>query len=86
MSARDVNVRRHLRRAWSDPTASPVRVRRLALNLTRAELAAAASVSARTIARLEDLGRGHERTWFAVADALGCERSDIDPTFREALT
>lgn len=76
---------RELRRFWTEPGASPVAVRRLAANLTQAELGERAGISRATIERVERTGRATDATFWRLSRALGCPREEIDPHYRQRV-
>ena len=72
---------RELRDVWTAADASPLRVRRLAANLSQAQLADRAGLSTRTVIRAE-LESVSADTMARLATALGCARSEIDARAR----
>ena len=76
---RSENLHRHLAETWTDPAASPLRVRRLAACLSQVELAErAGGLSVATVDRAERTGNVSDASWFALAAGLGVDRAVID--------
>jgi len=74
----------HRRRALDDPSAHPLRRRRLTFRgegLTLQELAERALVSERTLRELEGGSGGSDLTWARVARALDVNRGAVDRTW-----
>jgi transcriptional regulator with XRE-family HTH domain len=82
---RSENIRRYLARVWADPAASPLRVRRLAADLSQVELAQRAGLSWPTVHRAERGETVSADSWSRLASVLACGRADIDPDYRRTL-
>jgi len=79
------NLTRHLAAAWTDPSASPLKLRRLASRRSKAELASDAGLSVATVDRAERTSRASEASWRALATALGIQREVVDPDYGRRL-
>lgn len=82
---RDAALARSLAEVWTDPQASPLRVRRLAARMSQEELARAAGRHVSTVRRAEQGDQVDGAVMFDLASALGCLREDIDTDYRGRL-
>jgi transcriptional regulator with XRE-family HTH domain len=78
-AVREARMTYLLDRVWTDPNASPLKVRRLAQARSLDQLAARAGLARSTVIKAEAGKRVRPETWHKLAAALGVERSEIAP-------